>query len=211
MNFGKQISARPRWSLKSSFITALGIIAIITPLILLTVKKSIWTELEIVTGIISVIIFCYLSMVLYLGVRFDKKERFVIEWPQGNLNSLMDATSLIPDDISGVFTDMGSEAGIPGMIIGFILDVIVSIVLVFLISLLFWLGFNGILAVIIAVCLPLFYFYRRVLRSIILRGRNCRANPRLSMIHSIKYTLGYSLWFYGVFCGARLIQQWGGH
>ena len=205
------ITARPRWGLKSSFITAIGIVAIITPLILLTVKKSIWTELEIVTGIISVIIFCYLSVVLYLGVRFDKKERFVIEWPQGNMNSLVDATSIITDGIPGIFTDMGSDAGIAGIVIGIILDVVVSIVLAFLISLLFWLGFNGILAVIIAVCLPLFYFYRRVLRSIILRGRNCRGNPKLSMILSIKYTLGYSLWFYGVFCGASLIQQWGFH
>ena len=44
-------NTRPRWSLKSSFYTVLGILILATPLVLLTVKKSIWVELEMITGI----------------------------------------------------------------------------------------------------------------------------------------------------------------
>jgi hypothetical protein len=198
---------RPRWSLKASFYTALGIIILITPLVLLIVKKSLWTELEILTGIISAMMFIYLSVILFLGVRFDKHERIIIEWPRGDPFSLSDASSYIPGETGGFFTELGSEAGIPGIIIGFILDMVATVVIVLVISLLLWIGLNGIEAVILAVCIPLYFFYRRALRAIVVKGRCCRGNIGASLLQSLKSTLGYAVWFYGIFIMARYVEQ----
>jgi len=200
-------NTRPRWSLKSSFYTALGILILVTPLVLLTVKKSIWTELEILTGIISAIMFVYLSVILYFGVHFDKHERIIVDWPKASPIDISDAGSFITGDFGGFFTDLGSEAGIPGIIIGFILDIFATFIIVCLISLLLWIGLNGIEAVILAVCIPLYFFYRRALRAIVIRGRRCRGNIRASLLRAFKSTLGYAVWFYGIFMLAHYVEQ----
>lgn len=198
-----RMPARPRWNLKSSFYTALGIVAVVTPLVLLTVRKSIWTELEVLTGIVSAIMFAYLTVILFLGVRFDRNERFTIAWPKGKPTDF----ALAPGDFCGWFTQLGAEAGILGVIVGMLLDIVATFVIVFAVSFLLWIGFNGILAVILAVCLPLFFFYRRVLRSIVTKGRRCRGNIRASLFQSFKSTLGYAVWFYGIFLLAQYVEH----
>ena len=198
---------RPRWSLKSSYYTALGILLLVTPVVLLTIKKSIWTELEILTGIISAMMFIYLAVIFYLGVHFDKHERISIEWPKGEPISLSEASSYIPFDFNGFFTELGSEAGIAGLIIGFILDLVATVVIVFVISLLLWIGLNGIEVVILAVCIPLYFFYRRVLRAIVIRGRRCRGNIGASLLQALKSTLGYAVWFYAIFTLAHYLEH----
>jgi hypothetical protein len=199
--------ARPRWSLKSSFYTAVGIVALVTPLVLLTIGKSIWTELEILTLVISALMFIYLTAVLYLGVRFNKNERFAIEWPKGDPADIFDASLYFPGDTGGFFTGLGAEAGILGAIIGFILDVVATLILAYAISLLLWIGFNGVAVLVPAVGLPLFFFYRRALRAIVLKGRRCQGKPGRSMLHALKSTLGYAVWFYGIFMLAHHIQR----
>ena len=200
-------SRRPRWSLKSSFYTAFGILILVTPLVLLTVKKSIWTELELITGIISAMMFIYLAVILYQGVHFDKHERIIVDWPKESPISLSDAGSYVTGDFGGFFTDLGSELGIPGIIIGFILDIFATFIIVFLISLLLWIGLNGIEAVILAVCIPLYFFYRRALRAIVIRGRRCRGNIGASLLQAFRSTLGYAVWFYGIFMLAHYVEH----
>ena len=151
--------------------------------------------------------FLYLTIILFLGVRFDKNERFVIEWPKGDPTSIFDAASFAPGDTGGFFTEIGSEAGLLGIVIGFILDIIATIVIVFVISILLWIGLNGILAVSLAVCVPLFFFYRRALRSVVTKGRRCQGNIKASLLHALKSTLGYTIWFYGIFMIAHHIEQ----
>jgi Trk-type K+ transport system membrane component len=75
------------------------------------------------------------------------------------------------------------------------------------ISLLLWIGLNGIGAVILAVCIPLYFFYRRVLRAIVIRGRRCRGNIRASILQALKATLGYAVWFYGIFTLAHYLEH----
>jgi cellobiose-specific phosphotransferase system component IIC len=199
-------NTRPRWSLKSSFYTALVILILVTPLVLLTVQKSIWTELEMITGIISAMMFIYLAVILYQGVRFDKNERIIIDWPKESPIRLSDAGSYVTGDFGGFFTELGSEAGIPGLIIGFILDIFATFIIVFLISLLLWIGLNGIEAV-LAVSIPLYFFYRRALRAIVIRGRRCRGNIVASLLQALKSTLGYAVWFYGIFMLAHYVEH----
>jgi hypothetical protein len=194
---------RPRWSLKSSFYTAIGIVLLVTPLVLLTVRDSVWTEVEVLTGAVFTIMFVYLTVVLFLGVRFDKTESFAIQWPKGRPTDVV----LEPGGFCGWFTQLGAEAGILGALVGVVLDILATFVLAFAVSFVIWIGFNGILAAILAVCIPLFFFYRRALRSIVTKGRRCRGNIRASLFQSFKSTLGYAVWFYGIFLLAQYVER----
>lgn len=207
MDIPKLAQKRPRWSLKASFLTALGILCVTTLLVLLAVKKSIWAELEIVTVAISCMMFAYLTTVLHLGVRFDKNERFVIDWPKGRPFDLMDVSVQGAPDTGGLFTELGAESGIAGLLLGLLVDIVASLVLIIVIPVILWLGMNAILAVPIVVGLPLFYFYRRALRGIVLRGRRCRGSIGLSLFHAFTSTIGYTFWFYGIFFLAHRVDQ----
>jgi hypothetical protein len=198
---------RPRWSLRSTFLAGLGIAGLVTVVVTVVLKASIWTELELITGILALFIFAFLATALYLGVRFDRRERFSIDWPKGSPTDLIEATGFVPGDTSGVFTEAGAEAGIVGIVIGFLLDVLVTIVLAYVISAVLWLGLNILLAAVLCISMPLFYFYRRVLRAIVAKGRTCRGKFAQSMLFALKSTIGYSLWFYTIFVLAQQVQK----
>jgi hypothetical protein len=199
--------ARPKWSLKSSFFAALGILSIVTIVVLLILKESVWTELEVITLILAGIIFLFLTHVLYYGVRFDTRERVSIDWPKRIPDDLINVSDYVPGDTFGFFTQIGAEEGIAGIIIGFILDLFVTIILAFIIAALIWLGYNIFIIAIGSISLPLFYFYRRALRGIVVRGRKCRGNLGRSAIHALASSTGYAIWFYLIFFVAHWIQQ----
>ena len=50
---------RPQWSLKTSFLTALLLLAVITPLVFLVVHRTLWLELEVVTAVVAVLLLFY--------------------------------------------------------------------------------------------------------------------------------------------------------
>src|SRR5262245_53875951 len=71
---------RPRWSLPTSFWGAVIVIFLVSCITLFVLKKSLWTELEILIDILSLFMFAYFFLLLYHGVRFDKRERQLITW-----------------------------------------------------------------------------------------------------------------------------------
>jgi len=94
-----------------------------------------------------------------------------------------------------------------GIVVGFLLDIFASLVLVAIISALIWLGTNAAIVVILAVFLPLFYFYRRSLRYVVARGRKCRGKCGKSALYAIGATIMYSIWFYAIFIVAQRISR----
>lgn len=200
-NNGNRQHRRPRWSVKSSFLTAVALLVAVTIIVFLTVHKSVWTELEVVTTGVALLMFVYASVVLYLGVRFDKNERFVIARPQFTPAMAFDASTVLADatDATGAFLTWGMEAGPLGCILGILLNVIGSLVLAILISFLLWLGVNALWAASLAVFLPLFYFYRRFLRLVVIKGRSCHRHWGRSVGQASWTTLQYAVWFYLIF------------
>jgi len=196
---------RPRWSMKSSFMTAVALLIGVTVIVLLSVHRSIWTELEIVTAGVALLMFAFLTVVLHHGVRFDKNERFSVAWPNTSPLEMLDASSFVPDFDS--FIDFGSDAGPLGIILGILVSVVGSVVLTVIISVVLWIGVNAVWAVVIAVSLPLFYFYRRILRSIVVKGRACRGNWSRAAGHACLSTILYTAWFYVIFVLAHHIDK----
>jgi hypothetical protein len=192
---------RPKWSLATSFWFCLGVTAIVVTVICLTVRKSIWVELEMVTGVLAALMFGYFSILLHLGVRFNDSRRAIIDWPISSPSVFVDSIWLEPG--IGFFSALGAEAGCLGIIIGYLLDVVVMIALVFLIAWLFWLGENVVLAVI-----PFLYWvHRRWLRYLVTRGRHCRGNWAKSLLHGGTTTVLYSFWFYTILMAAQKVSE----
>jgi len=186
-------------------VIGVALLIAVTVIVILTVRKSIWTELEIVTAGVALLMFTFLTVVLFLGVRFDKNERFSVAWPQISPMDIFDASSFTPD--IGSFSEWGAEEGLIGFLIGLLLDFVGSVVLVFLISIALWLGINAFWAIVLAVSLPLFYFYRRSLRTIVVKGRACRGNWSLSVGHALFSTIAYTVWFYVIFVLAHHVEM----
>ena len=191
--------------MKSSFLTAIALLIGVTVIVLLAVHKSIWTELEIVTVGVALLMFGFLTVVLHHGIRFDKHERFSVAWPNTAPMEMLDASSLVPD--IDAFIDCGSDAGPLGIILGILVSVVGSVVLTLVISVVLWIGVNALWAVVIAVSLPLFYFYRRILRAIVVKGRACRGDWRRSVGQAFLSTVLYTAWFYVIFVLAHHIEK----
>ena len=201
---------RPKWSARSSFLTGVGLIALITPLVLLTVHRSIWEELEIVTGALAVVIFGYLSVVLYHGVRFDRADGFSIDWPISSPGDIVNGVDFVPIGETGVLAEVGAELGPIGAVIGFILDLFVWMLLAFVVALVIWVGLNVAAALVVAVVVPVFYFYRRSLRFVVVRGRTCRGSWPKSALYAAGMTLAFTVWFYLIFFAAHQFTKLGG-
>src|SRR5262245_28552738 len=166
---------RPRWSLATSFWGAATVILLVSCLTLFVLKKSLWTELEILISILSLFMFVYFFLLLYHGVRFNKREQQLIPW-RASLTDWLEATPSV--DTGGTFTEGGAEAGPLGLVVGFLLDLLVSIVLTLLLAVVLWLSLNVFVTAAVLLGAPLFFLFRRSVRYVVAKGRACHRDSR---------------------------------
>lgn len=183
-----------KWSFRTNFWGAILIVLLISIVVLIFLKKSIWVELEVIVGIVSIINFSYLFYVLYHGIRFDNDEKYTITWKPVDGDALSFASPIIDTGLG--FTCAGAEAGILGLIVGFFLDIIVSILLSLIIAVFLWVGLNIVITAIIVVSMPLYYFFRRSLRYIVAKGRRCYRDIKQSIYFAFKSTIINAIWLY---------------
>jgi len=143
---------RPRWSLSTSFWEAGIVILLVSCLTFFGLKKSLWAELEILVGILSLFMFMYFFLLLYHGVRFDKREQDLMPW-RAKLTDWLDASPSV--DMGWTFTEGGAEAGPLGLVVGFLLDLLVSIVLTVLLAVVLWLSLNVFVTAVVLLGTPL--------------------------------------------------------
>lgn len=155
-------SERPQWNLITSFWAALAIILLVSVIVFFFLEKTIWVELEIIIAVLSVFMFGFLFVVLYYGVFFDRNQTFAISWKGGQIKDWFNWASGV--DTRGTFSASGWEAGPLGFLIGLLLDLVVSMVLVFLVALFLWLGISVVFTAIAAISVPLFFLFRRSIR-----------------------------------------------
>lgn len=127
-------------------------------------------------GALAVVVFALVWAVLYQGVRYDKNERFHLQWlGTEHFDTMVDSVGY-RRDTQGTLTAAGAEEGPIGCVVGFILDVVLSLFLVVLVAALVWLGVNIAIASVAAVALPLFFVFSRSLRFVVARGRTCQGD-----------------------------------
>jgi Ca2+/Na+ antiporter len=195
---------RPRWGLKAHFIAALIVAGATTAVVLFLVDVSLWQRLEAVVLALFLVVFAYSWFVLYRGVRFDKRERFHLQWLSSDPSDFM---VVGPDVTLGVFTEAGAEEGPLGCAVGFVLDVIVSVVLALLLTFVLWLGANLLVVSITALAIPVFFVFSRLLRLVVARGRKCCGNKTRALSHALVFAAVSSAWLYVVLYAAHQLLR----
>lgn len=195
-----------KWSPVLTFYVFLILTVITSLFIFLFMKKSVLVELEIITGLVSLLIFVFLSVILYHGVGFNKNEKITVTWFSSNMDEFNSFTSI---DTGGFFTTAGTESGLAGFLAGILLDIIISFLLAIALAFLLWLGINTVIATFAIIMIPLFFLYERSLRIIVAKGRKCRANFAKTFLFSLVMTVLYTGWFYAILIAAELISKIG--
>lgn len=199
------VDSKPKWSLKTVFWTLLSFVFVSAVLVLLLVKKDLWIEIEIITAVVAALMFLFYWWVLYHGIVFRDDEHI--------------AFSLLPfegtGDIGVGFGDItASGADDPvSVVLAFFIDLFVCFILAILLSVMFWLGVNAVLAAIILISAPLFYFFRSSVSFVLRNSPRCNGDLLRSAGLSAKYTLIKTIWFFLVVAGSHYMRVWwqGGH
>ncbi|MCP4049380.1 MAG: hypothetical protein GY730_01555 [bacterium] len=203
MTESKYKSKRPKWNMKTSFWSSLFIGTIVSCVIFLFSHKSIWVELELIAGMLSVFIFIFLFYVLYHGIKFDSNEKYSITWKDAGL-STMDGFS--PGMGLGL-TEAGAEAGPLGIVIGFILDIVVTILLSILIVVLLWVGINIVFSSIMILFFPMYFLFRRSIKFVVSKSNVCHKDFQKSFYYAVKGTLINTIWFYMIIFAGHYISR----
>src|SRR5262245_1219506 len=169
---------RPRWSLKTNFVAALGILLVVVLIVLLIDEKSIWHRLLIVSGVSAVFSFLFLTFVLYRGVWYDKREKYHFEWY--STDGVWYDLALDP------FTFAQGSVGCLAEVSG---SLALTVLLALTVGLIFWFGLNLVIDFVAALFLVLFIGFSRSLRLAIAHARSCRGNLKLSVAYSAAYSL----------------------
>jgi len=188
--------------MKTNFWGTIGVALLVSLVTLLVLKKSLWAELEILIGILSLFMFAYFFLLLYHGVRFDRNESYLITW-RSNLADWLDTTAHV--DTGGAFTEGGAEAGPLGLVVGFLLDVLLSILLTLLLAVVLWLSMNVLVTTVVLLGTPLFFLFRRSVRYVVAKGRSCHKDSRKAFWFALRATLLNTLWLYAILLGAHYI------
>ena len=139
------------------------------------------------TSILSVVFFLFISISLYNGTKL--KDNI------GKITDSFDASKLKETTSFGAFPDLdldGPDEGIFGIIISIILWIIILIVisyLFFLLGSILWLSLLTFLGM-------LYWVFFRTLRLIFKKSAACSGNFERSIFYGITYTFLYSSWIY---------------
>ncbi len=197
---------RPKWSLTTQFWAAVTIAALSSAAVFLISKKNIWTELEIIIGVLSFFTFLYFFFLFYHGVQFDRNEVYSITWKPFNFDNWTDTLGYA--DTGGLFASAGVEAGPVGCLVGLLLDIVVSLLLIIIVAFLLWLGFNVFTTGVMILMLPLYFLFKRSLRVAVVRAKACHGDLTKSMMYAFGATLVNIAWLYLIIYAGHHILFW---
>lgn len=188
--------------MRTNFFGAIGVILLVPLIMMFALKKSLWIELEIILGVLSLFMFAYFFLLLYHGIRFDRNDASLLDW-RPSFPDLADSSSYV--DTGGTFTAGGAEAGPLGLVIGFLLDLLVSILLTLVLAVVLWLGLNVLVTVVVVLGTPLFFLFRWSVRYIVVKGRSCHGEFSRACWFALRATVSNTLWLYAIVLGAHYL------
>lgn len=184
---------RVRYPLLSArTVTLLSVLTIAVIFILVFVfgHKSFLTELERSVGIISVILFLFLSHCLYHGVRLKDEPIVTEKWKFLKSSDYADIVSNVPVTPSLELAGEGL-GGLVLAIISWIVFSIVALILLFLLANVVW-------GVVLVLAAAVYWIFYRALRLALVKSRTCKGRLLPSFGYGLLYTMLYSGWIYGV-------------
>jgi hypothetical protein len=187
-----KIRRYPIWNPRTVTAVAVLVIGICTTIVLVAGKRSLFIELELALGLVSICVFWFLTVGLYRGIRL-RKDRFPSpSAPQEKPSESFDFPDL-------PVWDFGDEIGCLGPILGLIFAAIAFIGLLVVI---YWAMPYLVVGVLFLIAAIYWVFYI-ALRRVFVLSRRCRGNWGLSTLYGAGYTGLYTAWLFLVLIAAR--------
>jgi hypothetical protein len=177
---------RMRWSLKTSFWMVFTILLVTSAFVLCLMQKAVWIELETLAVIAGVLLSLFYTYILYHGVVFVDDRTVAVRKSIGSPFDISGVSNL-GDMNFGSFAAAGASDGIGGMLLGLLLDIVVTIFLAFVLSFLAWLGVNLVVESVALISIPLVYIFKRSLAFVLRHTEECRGNPGASLKYGFAY------------------------
>jgi hypothetical protein len=180
----------PVWSVKTITVLCILVIAITATSVFLIGKKPLFYETELTLAIIAAVLFVFLAVGLYRGVRVRRRDLPGVDIKGVGLDDLTDHlpdANHVPEPL-----DVGD--GCVGAIVGLLLGIVVGALLMVLLWLLLNLGI--VLWVFLTAALAwLFYL---ALRQTFGKSRVCKGKLAPTLAYALMYTILYTGWLFAL-------------
>lgn len=190
-------STKPRylvWSTKTIVLISLPMVALTAVLVFWLSKSSAWIEWQLTLLILSVCLFVFLTVGLYLGVRL--KRLAPVTGRSANLNDLG-----LPLDVSGpavapMHVDLPGLPDVGDDLVGCLLSIVLWLVVTILVAVVFWLAMQILIVGLPALLLGIYWVYYRALRIVFGKSRVCKGKLLPSLGYGLLYTTLYMGWLF---------------
>ena len=188
----------PVWSVKTITVLAILVIALTATSVFLIGKKPLFYETELTLAIVAAVLFAFLSVGLYRGVRVKRRDLPGVDAKGvrlGEITEHLPDPATIPDHIDA--GDFGE--GYLVSLVGLLLAIVVGAILLVLL----WLLLNlGILLWVFLIAALAWVFYL-ALRQIFAKSRVCKGNLAASLGYALMYTVLYTGWLFALVWAAH--------
>ena len=196
----------PVWSVKTITIMGILVIALTAASVFLIGKKPLLYETELTLAIIAGVLFVFLTVGLYQGVRVKRWDLPGVDAKTVSMGDVMDS---LPNANFSDGLDPGDFGeGCLGALVGLLLAIVVGVVLLAFL----WVLLNlGILLWVFLIAALSYVFYL-ALRQIFAKSRVCKGNVAASLMYALMYTVLYTGWLFALvwvahrLFGGRLAQ-----
>ena len=185
----------PVWSVKTITICGILVIALTATSVFLIGKKPLFFKTELTLAIIAAVLFVFLAVGLYHGVRVRRRDVPGVDVKGVRLEEF---TEHLPD-ANNVPDALDFGEGCLGAIVGLLLGILVGAILLVLLWLLLNLGI--ILAVFLVAALSWVFFL--ALRQTFAKSRVCKGNLAASLGYALMYTVLYTGWLFALVWAAH--------
>lgn len=200
---------RARPSLALHIVAIIVIVALVVPVTVFSLHRSVLVETAVAAGILLVGQLCYFTTMLYHGVVTDGG---VVRWSLKTvqLRDVTDAVSSVGVDLPGIeLPDLDGE-GILAAIVGVVLGIVAVVVLLVVAVLLVWLGCNVVIVTGTVLAMAVYYIFRRSIRAVLVYRRRCQGNWLRSLAVALRFAAGYTLFLAGlIWLGDWLARNFG--
>jgi hypothetical protein len=188
----------PVWSVKTITALAILVIALTATSVFLIGKKTLFYETELTLAIVAAVLFVFLSVGLYRGVRVKRRDLPGVDTKGvrlGEITEHLPDAATLPDNIDA--GDFGE--GCLVALVGLLLAIVVGAILLVLL----WLLLNlGILLWVFLIAALAWVFYL-ALRQIFAKSRVCKGNLGASLGYALVYTVLYTGWLFALVWAAH--------
>lgn len=217
-------SRYPIWSARAFALLSIPVVAVISVLVFWISHSSPFVEFQITLLVIALVLFTFLTLGLYLGVRIERPHREALVYTppaRAERSARQREPSRQTPSSSGhgwaaVFDlfrglDLGNIDLTPGDggggddLLGCVGSILAWIALAIVATVVLWLLAQVLWATAVVLVAALYWVFYRALRVVFAHSRTCQRKLRLSAGYGLLYTVLYTGWMFALLWIGRLV------